>query len=252
MEIVQERLERESNLDLVKTAPNVTYQILKSDGEEIEVHSPGDVPEDRSRIEEFREPIVKLQVMIPKEFVGNVMSMAEERSGVYKGLEYIGATRAFLTYEIAFAEIVFDFYDKLKSATRGYGTMDYEMIGYRTADLVKVDIMVHGESVDALSTVCLRSQAEQRGRAIIKRLRKEIPRHMFQVALQACVGAKVLARENIAPLRKNVTAKCYGGDISRKRKLLEKQKAGKKRMRTIGNVSVPQKAFMAVLETRED
>ncbi|MDR2390335.1 MAG: translation elongation factor 4 [Planctomycetota bacterium] len=251
MEVVQERLERESDLDLVKTAPNVTYEILRTDGRIFEVHSPSDVP-DPSFIEEIREPVVKLEVMVPKEFIGAVMTLAEERRGVHKGLEYIGGRRALLHYEIPFAEIVFDFYDKLKSSTRGYGTMDYEFIAYRPADLVKVDILIHGQPVDALSVLCLRDKAEARGRKILARLRKEIPRHMFQVALQAAVGARIVARENISPFRKNVLAKCYGGDITRKRKLLEKQKEGKKRMRAIGNITVPQKAFLAVLETRDD
>ena len=251
MEIVQERLERESDLDLVKTAPNVTYEVLRTDGSVTEVHSPADVP-DPSFIEEIREPIVKLEVMVPKEFIGAVMMLAEERRGNHKGLEYIGGRRALLHYEIPFAEIVFDFYDKLKSSTRGYGTMDYEFIGYRAADLVKVDILIHGQPVDALSIICLRDKADIRGRKILARLRKEIPKHMFQVALQAAVGARIVARENISPFRKNVLAKCYGGDVTRKRKLLEKQKEGKKRMRAIGNVTVPQKAFLAVLEARED
>ncbi len=251
MDIVHERLERESDLDLVKTAPNVTYEVLKTDGTLINVHSPDEVP-DRTGIEEFREPIVRLQIMVPKEFVGTVMMMAEERRAEYKALEYIGGRRALLTYEVPFAEIVFDFYDKLKSGTRGYGTMDYEVLGYRAADLVRLEILVHGTPVDALSTICLRLQADRRGRAILQRLRKEIPRHMFQVALQAAVGGKIVARENIAPLRKNVTAKCYGGDITRKRKLLEKQKEGKKRMRSVGNVTVPQEAFLSVLEARDD
>jgi GTP-binding protein LepA len=251
MDIVHERLERESDLDLVKTAPNVTYEVLKTDGTVLSVHSPDEIPE-RTVIEEFREPIVRLQIMVPKEFVGTVMTMAEERRAEYKGLEYIGERRALLTYEVPFAEIVFDFYDKLKSGTRGYGTMDYEVLGYRTADLVRLEILVHGTPVDALSTVCLRQQAERRGRAILQRLRKEIPRHMFQVALQAAIGGKIVARENIAPLRKNVTSKCYGGDITRKRKLLEKQKEGKKRMRSVGNVTVPQEAFLSVLEARDD
>ncbi|MCX7935429.1 MAG: elongation factor 4, partial [Planctomycetota bacterium] len=189
-----------------------------------------------------------------KEYVGTIMTLAEERRGRLKSLEYIGGKRALLTYEIPFAEIIFDFYDKLKSCTRGYGTMDYELIGYRPADLVKVDILVHGTPVDALSLICLREKAERRGRAILQKLRKEIPRHMFEVALQAAVGAKIVARENIAPFRKNVTAKCYGGDITRKRKLLEKQKEGKAKMRAraIGNVTVPQEAFLAVLKARED
>lgn len=251
MEIVQERLERESHLDLVKTAPNVTYEILKTDGTVLEVHSPAEVP-DPSQIRSFREPIMRVQIMVPKEYIGAVMTLSEERRGKHLGLEYFGSDRALLTYELPFAEILFDFYDKLKSATRGYGTMDYEFIGYREADLVRLEILVHGTPVDALSTICLREQAPRRGRAILQRLRKEIPRHMFQVALQAAIGGKIVARENIAPFRKNVTAKCYGGDITRKRKLLEKQKEGKKRMRAIGNVTVPQKAFLAVLEARDE
>ncbi len=250
MEIIHERLERESDLDLIMTAPNVTYQIRLTSGEEIDVHSAADVP-DAGMIESFREPVVKLQVMVPKEYVGVIMTLTEERRGEYKGLEYIGAHRALLSYEIPFAEIVYDFYDILKSSTKGYGTMDYEMLRYQQEELCKMDILVHQEPVDALSVVCLKSQAQRRGRAIISKLRKEIPRHMFQIALQAAVGAKVMARENIAPFRKNVTAKCYGGDITRKRKLLEKQKEGKKRMRSIGNVTVPQKAFLAVLNTKE-
>ncbi len=250
MEIIHERLERESDLDLIMTAPNVTYQIELTSGEVVDVHSAADVP-DASMIMSFREPIVKLQVMVPKEFIGIIMTLTEERRGEYKGLEYIGAHRALLTYEIPFSEIVYDFYDILKSSTKGYGTMDYELLRYQANELCKMDILVHQEPVDALSVVCLKSQAQRRGRAVLKKLREEIPRHMFQIALQAAVGAKVVARENIAPFRKNVTAKCYGGDITRKRKLLEKQKAGKKRMRSIGNVTVPQKAFLAVLNTKE-
>lgn len=251
MEIVQERLERESDLDLVKTAPNVTYEVLRTDGTVAEVHSPADIP-DPSCIEEIREPIVKLEIMAPKEFIGAIMTLAEERRGRHGGLEYIGGRRALLHYEIPFAEIVFDFYDKLKSSTRGYGTMDYEFLRYRAADLARVDILIHGQPVDALSIICLREKADARGRKILARLRQEIPKHMFQVALQAAVGARIVARENISPFRKNVLAKCYGGDVTRKRKLLEKQKEGKKRMRAIGNVTVPQKAFLAVLETRGD
>jgi GTP-binding protein LepA len=251
MEIVRERLERESDLDLIMTAPNVTYQILLTDGAVVEIHSAADVP-DPSRIEEFREPIVKLQIMVPKDFIGTIMTLAEERRATYQSIEYIGAARALLHYEAPFAEIVYDFYDVLKGATRGYGTMDYEFARYRADKLCKMDILVHGNPVDALSVICLSEQAARRGRAVLQKLRKEIPRHMFEVALQAAVGAKVIARENIAPFRKNVTAKCYGGDITRKRKLLEKQKEGKKRMRSIGNVTVPQSAFLAVLNAREE
>ncbi len=250
MEIVQQRLERESGLNLVKTAPNVTYQILRTDGEVTEVHSPSEVP-DPSCIAEFREPIVRLQVIVPKDEIGTVMTLCEERRGRYKSLEYLGGRRALVSYDVPFAEIVFDFYDKLKSATHGYGTMDYEVTAYRAADLAKIDILVHGENVDALSVICPRPSCQRRGRGILERLRREIPRHMFQVALQAAVGGRIVARENIAPLRKNVTAKCYGGDVTRKRKLLERQKAGKQRMRSIGKVTVPQKAFLAVLEAEE-
>jgi len=252
MEIVQERLERESDVDLIQTAPNVTYEILLTDGTAVEVHSPADVP-DPTRIREFREPVAKLQILVPHEFIGNVMALAEDRRADYKGIEYMhGGSRALLTYEVAFAEIVFDFYDKLKSATRGYGTMDYEITGYRSADLAKVDILVHGQPVEALSMVLPKAEAERRARRILIRLRREIPRHLFQVALQASIGGKVIARENIQALSKNVTAKCYGGDITRKRKLLEKQKEGKKRMRSIGMVTVPQEAFLTVLARDED
>ncbi len=251
MEIVQERLERESDLDLVQTAPNVTYRVVRTDGELVEVHCPAEVPEPTA-ICEFHEPVARLQVLTPHETIGAVMSLAEERRAEYKGIEYLHAgTRALLTYEVAFAEIVFDFYDKLKSATRGYGTMDYELVAYRPADLVKVDILVHGQAVDALSMILRRGEAPARARRVLVRLQREIPRHLFQVALQAAINGKVIARENIRPLSKNVTAKCYGGDITRKRKLLERQKAGKRRMKSIGSVEVPQKAFLAVLG-RED
>ncbi|MHC4885161.1 MAG: translation elongation factor 4 [Planctomycetota bacterium] len=251
MEIVQERLERESDVDLVQTAPNVTFKVLMTDETLFEVHSPGDVP-DPSRIKEYHEPVAKLQIMVPQEHIGAVMTLAEERRATYSGLEYLhGGRRALMTYEVSFAEIVFDFHDKLKSATRGYGTMDYEIIGYRPAKLAKVDVMVHGERVDALSMILPRDVAEKRARRVLIKLRREIPRHLFQVALQAAIGGKVIARENISAMSKNVTAKCYGGDISRKRKLLEKQKEGKKRMKSIGSVTVPQKAFMVVL-SRED
>ncbi|MBN1257245.1 MAG: elongation factor 4, partial [Planctomycetes bacterium] len=218
----------------------------------IEVHSPADVPEP-VRIREFREPVAKLQIMAPQEFIGAVMTLATDRRAEYKGIEYLhGGKRALLTYEVAFSEIIFDFYDKLKSATRGYGTMDYEITHYRPANLVKVEILVHGEPVDALSMILLREEAERRARRVLLKLRREIPRHLFQVALQAAIGGKVIARENISALAKNVTAKCYGGDITRKRKLLEKQKEGKKRMKSIGAVSVPQKAFLVILGRDEE
>jgi GTP-binding protein LepA len=254
MEIVQARLEREFDIDLVQTAPNVTFRVLLTDGTEQEVHSPAEVP-DRTRIKTFLEPVAKLQILAPKEFIGNIMTLAEEKRAEYQGIEYLhGGKRALMSYEVSFAEIVFDFHDKLKSATRGYGTMDYEIAGYREADLAKVEILVHGQPVDALSMILPRDVADKRARRVLIRLRRQIPRHLFQVALQASIGGKVIARENIAPLSKNVTAKCYGGDITRKRKLLEKQKEGKKRMKSIGSVTVPQEAFLAVLggEDEED
>ncbi len=252
MEIIQERLERESGIEIVQTAPNVTYEILKTNGTVMEVHSPADVPT-ANFISEFREPVVKLQIMIPEEFIGAVMTLAEDRKATYKGIEYLhGGTRALLSYDVSFAEIIFDFYDKLKSATRGYGTMDYEVAGYRKANLTRVDILVHGEPVDALSMILEKETAEKRARKILLKMRREIPRHMFQVTLQATIGGKIIARENISAMSKNVTSKCYGGDITRKRKLLEKQKEGKKRMKSIGSVIVPQKAFMTILSRDED
>ena len=251
MEIVQERLERESNMDLVQTAPNVTYEILRTNGEVMEVHSPAEVP-DPTYIKEFREPIAKIQIMVPKDFIGAIMTLVDDRRAIHGPIEFIGGRRALMHFEIPLAEIVFDFYDKLKSATRGYGTMDYEFLEYRESRLSKVEILVHGQPVDALSMVLPRDAAEKRARKILIRLRKEIPRHLFQVALQAVIGGKCIARENISPMVKNVTAKCYGGDITRKRKLLENQKEGKKRMKAIGAVNVPQEAFFAVLNREDD
>lgn len=247
MEIVQERLEREFNIEVVQTAPTVPYEILMTDGKVIEVDSAGDLPE-VNLLEEIREPVVKVDLIVPSESIGGVMKLAEERRALYLETEYLSAQRVILSYEFPLAEIIYDFYDKLKSATKGYGTMDYEMIGFRANDLVKLDILVNNNCVDALSVIVHRSKADQRGRALITRLRKEISRHQFEIPLQAAIGTRVIARETISALRKNVTAKCYGGDVSRKRKLLEKQKAGKKRMKMVGNVEIPQKAFMAVLD----
>ena len=247
-EIIQQRIERDCGLELVHTAPNVTYEILKRNGEIIEVDSPEDVP-DAGQIAEFREPIVRISFIIPAANIGDMMQMCTERRGTYLRTEYLSPQRAILEFEMPLAEVIYDLYDKLKSVTRGYGTMDYEVIGFRDADLVKLDVLVHGKAVDALSTIVHRSVAERRGRALIQRLRKEISRHQFEIALQAAIGSKVIARENIAPLRKNVTAKCYGGDITRKRKLLAKQAEGKKRMKQVGQVEIPQEAFLAVLET---
>ena len=251
MEIVQERLEREHEVEVVQTAPTVPYEVLKTDRTVVEVDSAGELP-DPNYIEEIREPIVRVDLIVPAESIGSVMTLAEERRSVYRETEYLSADRVILTYEFPLAEIIYDFYDKLKSATRGYGTMDYEVIGFRPDALVKLDILVNNQKVEALSTIVHHDRAERRGREIIQRLRKEISRHMFEIPLQAGVGSKIIARETITAMRKNVTAKCYGGDVSRKRKLLEKQKAGKRRMKMVGNVEIPQKAFMAVLEAGND
>ncbi len=250
MDIVQERLERECGVDVVQTAPSVTYEIELTDGTVTEVSSAGDLPS-MDRISELREPIIECQIITPEEGVGAIMKMADQRRGIYKRTEYLGPKRVMLTYELPFNEILYDFYDKLKSVTRGYGTMDYHVTGYRQADLVKMDILVNGKAVDALSVILHRSNADRRGRRILLRLRQEVPRHMFEVAFQAAIGGRIIARETLKALRKNVTAKCYGGDVTRKRKLLEKQKAGKKRMKTIGSVDIPQKAFMTVLEPED-
>ncbi|MBP7747175.1 MAG: translation elongation factor 4 [Phycisphaerae bacterium] len=250
MDIVQERLERECGVSVVQTAPSVTYEVLLRDGSLKRVESAGDLP-DMGHIEELREPIIELQVITPADSIGNIMQLAEQRRGEYKKTEYISTQRVLLTYEFPFNEILYDFYDKLKSVTRGYGTMDYHVIGYRAGDLVKLDILVNGVPVDALSLICHRTKAEARGRRFLIKLRREIDRHQFEIALQAAIGTKVIARETIKPFRKNVTAKCYGGDVTRKRKLLEKQKEGKKRMKTIGRVDIPQKAFMTVLEPED-
>jgi len=253
MEIVQERLEREFNLELVQTAPNVTYEIELNDKSTFLITSPSKAP-DPSTIKGYREPIAHVQVIVPTEHIGAAIKLAEDRRGKFMKQDYIGAKRVIIEYELPLAEIVFDFYDKLKSATKGYGTMDYHFIGYREADLAKVDILVHGTPVDALSVICHRLTAEQRARKVLIRLRKQIPRHLFVIALQAAIGGKIIARESISATAKDVTSKCYGGDITRKRKLLEKQKEGKKKMRSrnIGAVEVPQKAFLAVLDNRDD
>jgi GTP-binding protein LepA len=251
MEIVQQRLEEEADIDLVQTAPNVTYEVLTKAGETLEVHTPQRVP-DHGEIEEFRQPIVRVSFILPTEYIGGIMKICADRRGTYVRTEYLSPTRAMLVYDLALADVIYDMHDRLKSTTRGYGTMDYEVLGYRADDLVRMDILVKGERIDALSIVCNRGDADSRGRAIIKKLKEEIPRHMFEVSLQAAIGTRIVARENISAMRKNVTAKCYGGDISRKRKLWEKQKEGKKRMKSIGQVDIPQKAFLAVLETGEE
>ncbi|MEK6233462.1 MAG: elongation factor 4, partial [Planctomycetales bacterium] len=248
MEIIQQRLEGEADLDLVQTAPNVTYEILTNAGEVIPIRNPQDVPES-NRIQEFRQPLVQVNLIIPTESIGAAMQLCTDRRGVYRKTEYLSPTRALLTYDLPLAEVIYDLHDRLKSCTKGYGTMDHELIGYEPADLVKMDVLVGGKKVDALSLVCHRADVDRRGRAIVKKLRSEIDRHMFEIPIQAAVGSRVVARETISAIRKNVTAKCYGGDISRKRKLWAKQREGKKRMKSVGNVDIPQKAFLAVLES---
>lgn len=251
MEVVQQRLEQESDVDLVQTAPNVTYKVITKRGESILIHRPQDVP-DPGEIEEFLQPIVRVNLIQPQEFVGPVMKMCQERRGIQQNTEYLSATRMMLTYDLPLAEVIYDMHDKLKSITRGYGTMDYDIIGYFPADLVRMDILVNGKKVDALSVICNRGDSDRRGRAVVKQLKEEISRHMFEIAVQAAIGTRVIARETVKAMRKNVTAKCYGGDISRKRKLWAKQKEGKKRMKSIGSVDIPQKAFMAILNTGEE
>ena len=251
MEIIQQRLEGEADLDLVQTAPNVTYEVVTRKGETLLINNPQQVP-DAGQIEEFRQPVVRVNFVLPTDDIGSVMKLCSDRRGVYVRTEYLSPTRAMLVYDLPLAEVIYDMHDRLKSITRGYGTMDYELLGYFPADLVRLDILVGGKRVDALSVICHRLDAERRGRAVVKKLRTEIDRHMFEVALQAAIGTRVIARETIAALRKNVTAKCYGGDISRKRKLWAKQREGKKRMKAIGSVEIPQKAFLAVLDSGQD
>ncbi|AOP34327.1 elongation factor 4 [Leptospira tipperaryensis] len=248
MEIVQERLEREFNLDLITTAPSVKYIIRKKNGEVEEVDNPSRFP-DPIAMESTEEPYVKATIITPNEYVGNIMALANDKRGIQLDTVYLTQDKVQLTYELPLAELIFEFYDKLKSFTRGYASLDYEPSGYKVSQLVKMDILVNAEPVDALSMIVHRTKAEQRGREIIEKLKDLIPRHQFMIPIQAAVGGKILARESISALRKNVTAKCYGGDITRKKKLLEKQKEGKKRMKQIGNVEIPQEAFLAVLKT---
>jgi len=250
MEIVQERLERESGMDVIQTAPTVPYQILLTSGETLEIHSPGALP-DPTQYTEIREPIVTTHILVPTESIGPIMKLCTDRRGLFLRQEHLSANRVMLTWDLPLAEIIYDFYDKLKSGTKGYGTMNFDEPRFEASNLVKMRILVNDREADALSVICHANAAQHRGRAVLKKLRKEIPRHQFKIPLQAAVGGKIMARENISALSKNVTAKCYGGDITRKRKLLEKQKEGKKRMKSIGNVEVPQKAFLAVLTTDE-
>ena len=251
LEIVQERLEREYNLDLVTTAPGVIYRVYKTDGTMMELTNPSNLP-DPSEIDHMEEPIVTAEIMVTSEYVGAIMGLCQERRGVYLGMEYIEETRAVLRYELPLNEIIYDFFDALKSRSRGYASLDYEMKGYEEARLVKLDILINKEEVDALSFIVHEDTAYERGRKMCVKLKQEIPRHLFEIPIQAAIGSKIIARETVKAMRKDVLAKCYGGDISRKRKLLEKQKKGKKRMRQVGSVEIPQEAFMSVLKLDED
>ncbi len=251
LEIIQERLEREYNLDLVTTAPGVIYKVHKTDGEIIELTNPSNLP-DPSMIDYMEEPFVSAEIMVTTDYVGAIMQLCQERRGVYKSMEYLETTRALLKYDLPLNEIIYDFFDALKSRSRGYASFDYEFKGYVKSDLVKLDILINKEEVDALSFILHKDTAYERGRKMCEKLKEEIPRHLFEIPIQAAIGSKVIARETVKAMRKDVLAKCYGGDITRKRKLLEKQKEGKKRMRQVGNVEIPQKAFMSVLKLDEE
>ncbi|MBC5743366.1 elongation factor 4 [Lachnospiraceae bacterium MD308] len=247
LEIIQERLEREYNLDLVTTAPGVVYKVYKTNGEMIELTNPSNLP-DPSEIEYMEEPIVKAEIMVTSEYIGAIMDLCQERRGIYEGMEYMEETRAVLHYRLPLNEIIYDFFDALKSRSRGYASFDYELDGYMQSELVKLDILINKEEVDALSFIVHAQTAYERGRRMCEKLKEEIPRHLFEIPIQAAIGSKIIARETVRAMRKDVLAKCYGGDITRKKKLLEKQKEGKKRMRQVGNVEIPQKAFMSVLK----
>ena len=251
MEIVQERLEREYDLDLITTAPSVVYRVIKKGGTTIEIRSPSELPPLQD-VEDIAEPVARVTLYAPESYIGAVMKLCEERRGKQQKFDYVGGSRVMLTYDIPYAEVVFDFFDKLKSVSRGYASMDYEIVDYQIDDLVKVDILLNGDLVDALSIICHREQAYYKGNALASKLKEFIPRQMFDVAVQAAIGSKVIARTTVKAMRKDVTAKCYGGDISRKRKLLERQKKGKKRMKALGNVEVPQEAFLAVLKVGQE
>jgi len=251
MEIVEERLEREFDLELLVTAPSVRYRVTRTDGETVEVDSPARLP-DPGTIETIEEPVITATILTGDEFVGGILKLCQDKRGVQKSLQYLTTTRVMIQYQLPLAEILLDFYDRLKSVSRGYASLDYELTGYWVSPLVKLDVLVNGEAVDALSLIVHRDTAYQRGKSLVEKMRKMIPRQMFEVAIQAAIGSRVIARETVAPLRKNVLAKCYGGDITRKRKLLEKQKEGKKRMKRVGTVDIPQEAFLAVLRVDEE
>ena len=251
MEIIQERLEREFDLDLVTTLPSVTYEIVKTDGTVVQCHNPHDYP-DPAVIEEAREPYVKASIMTPQEFVGNIMPMCQDRRGIFKDMQYLDANLVELHYEMPTGEIIYDFFDALKARTKGYASLDYEFLDYRKSDLVKVDMLLNGDQIDALSFIVHRDKAYGRARRICEKLKENIPRQLFEVPIQAAIGGKVIARETVKAMRKDVLAKCYGGDITRKKKLLEKQKEGKKKMRALGTVQMPTEAFMAVLKLDEE
>ena len=251
LEIVQERLEREYNLDLVTTAPSVIYKVHKTNGEVEDLTNPTNMP-DPAEIEYMEEPMVKAEIMVTSEYIGAIMDLCQERRGIYQSMEYIEEKRAVLHYHLPLNEIIYDFFDALKSRSRGYASFDYEMMGYQRSDLVKLDILINKEEVDALSFIVFAGSAYERGRKMCEKLKAEIPRQLFEIPIQAAIGSKIIARETVKAMRKDVLAKCYGGDISRKKKLLEKQKEGKKRMRQVGNVEIPQKAFMSVLKLDDD
>jgi len=249
MEIIQERLEREFGLTLITTAPTVMYRVTKRDGSVVEVENPSHLPAPQ-QLERIEEPYIRASIMSPGEYVGPIFGLCQEKRGIQRGVEYLEGGQVLITYDLPLNEIVMDFYDRLKSATRGYASMDYEFLDYREGSLAKLDILVNNEPVDALSFIVPKEQAYLRGRVLVERMRELIPRQLFEVVIQAALGGKVIARESVRPLRKNVTAKCYGGDITRKRKLLERQKEGKRRMKQVGRVEIPQEAFMAVLKVK--
>jgi GTP-binding protein LepA len=251
MEIIQERLEREYQLSLITTAPTVVYRVLTTKGEVLEIDNPAKLPPP-SAIESWEEPFIQATIITPEQFVGSLLQLCQDRRGVQKGMHYLDPTRVMLVYELPLNEVILDFYDRLKSKTQGYASLDYEFLGYRESDLVKLDMLLNGEAVDALSFITHRERAQMRGRQLAEKLKESIPKQMFEIAIQAAIGSKVIARETVGAMRKNVTAKCYGGDISRKRKLWEKQKEGKKRMKQVGRVEVPQEAFLALLRVQDE